>query len=513
MRALRARDGRRVVALGLVALCAGSLALRVVVDGPNVWIDEAISAGVASKPLAEIPRVLLEDGAPPLYYVLLHFWISAFGDGARALHGMSTLFAIACVPAAFWAVGPLGRRSAWVAATVAALGPYLTRYADEARMYTLVALLSIVATGALARLLARDGRRRDVALFALSLTGLLYAHNWALFFAAATLAGALVALARVRPEHRRALAVRAGSAFALVGLAYLPWLPSLVRQARHTGAPWSGPPPPDAVGDVVKTLAGAALFAPLTFAVAAGLIALARGSDGAGRAAARSAGVVLGATILVALLAVARHPGWAPRYYGVALGPVVLLVAAGTARAGRVGLLALAVSALPWLTPPARDPDAKSNVATIAGLFRAQLRPGDLVIATQPEQVATLRYLLGPGLRYASLLGRTPDPSIMDWRDVVARLDARGTAQAVLPEIGRLAPGARVLLVRPTGGVSASGPRYIRIVQARSEHLDALLASDPRLETLAYSSLGARDSTTQVSSVEARLYARAAPGT
>ena len=39
-----------------------------------------------------------------------------------------------------------GRRAAWIAAVLAALNPYLTQYAQETRMYSLVVLLSLLAT-------------------------------------------------------------------------------------------------------------------------------------------------------------------------------------------------------------------------------------------------------------------------------------------------------------------------------------------------------------------------------
>lgn len=510
----RLRDPRLVPAFAVAALCGVSLVLRGVAGAPNIWIDEAISAGIATKPLHAIPGVLLEDGSPPLYYVLLHGWIALFGDGARAMHGLSTLFALACVPAAFWAASPLGRRTAWIAAVVAALGPYLTLYAVEARMYTLVALLSVVVTGAVVRVLRDDARRRDVALLAVALAALLYAHNWGLFLAGATGLACVVEVARAEAARRGALARRTATALGLAALMYLPWVPTLLDQAAHTGAPWSGPPPDYAVSDVLKTLAGVAVLAPLSFAALAGLVALRREGDGGERRAARALALVLGGCIALALLAVTRHPGWAPRYYGVALGPVLVLLAAGTARAGRVGLLALAVAAVGWLSPPGHgDPDAKSNVASLTSAFRPQLRPGDLVISSQPEQLSALRFLLGPSLRYASPLGPVRDPAVMNWRDVVARLEASSPDAALAPALARLAPGAHVLFVRPTGGVAPTAPRYVRLIEDRSDQVGALLAADRRFAQRGASQLGARPGTEQISSVEARLYVRGMAGT
>src|ERR1700751_1072067 len=46
------------------------------------WEDEAITTGIASHSLSAIPGILRHDGSPPLFYMLLHVWMSVFGSGA-----------------------------------------------------------------------------------------------------------------------------------------------------------------------------------------------------------------------------------------------------------------------------------------------------------------------------------------------------------------------------------------------------------------------------------------------
>src|SRR5437764_559799 len=82
-----------------------------------------------------VPHLLRQDGAPPLYYLLLHVWIGWFGDGERATHALSVVAAIACIPLAYWAAQSLfGRTAGWVAATLATVDPFLTYYGQETRM-------------------------------------------------------------------------------------------------------------------------------------------------------------------------------------------------------------------------------------------------------------------------------------------------------------------------------------------------------------------------------------------
>ncbi len=88
------------------------------------------------------------------------------------------------MPVAFWGAGLVfGRRAAWFAAVLTALNPYISQYAQETRMYSLVVLLSLLATSLFLRAYTVDERpaRRWPVLFGLALAVALYTHNWALF--------------------------------------------------------------------------------------------------------------------------------------------------------------------------------------------------------------------------------------------------------------------------------------------------------------------------------------------
>src|SRR4029453_7618106 len=76
---------------------------------------------------------------------------------------------------------------------------------------------------------------------------------------------------------------------------------------------------------------------------------------------------------------------------------------------------------------------AKSNMRAVAVSAGIGLRPGDLVISTQPEQVPVLERYLPPGLVYLTPLGTPADPSVMDWRDALPRLKSAGARLPALP--------------------------------------------------------------------------------
>ena len=57
---------------------------------------------------------------------------------------------------------------------------------------------------------------------------------------------------------------------------------------------------------------------------------------------------------------------------------------------------------------------AKSNVAAVAKAAAPQLRPGDVVVVTQTEQVPVLKYYLPPGLVSVTPTGPDRDPGVVD---------------------------------------------------------------------------------------------------
>ena len=182
------------------------------------------------------------DGSPPLFYMALHIWMSMFGNSTAATHSLSLLFGILTVPVSWWGARSMfGTRVAVFAAFLFATNVFITVYSEETRMYSLMALLGLLATiGFLQGFVFR--RRRYVALFAISQALMLYTHAWALFYGAGSLI-ALILLWRLSDEETRERFIRdAVLAYGGAGILYLPWLPNFVFQTTHTAAPWDVAP-------------------------------------------------------------------------------------------------------------------------------------------------------------------------------------------------------------------------------------------------------------------------------
>ena len=448
---LRIRSWRTVAAgAAVVALVAVAAVLRLRALSAPYWIDEGISVGIASHPLGAIPGVLREDGSPPLYYALLNVWIALFGSAPSATHALSAILAIACVPAAWWAVAPFGTWTGIAAACVMAFDPYVGLYADETRMYSLVLLLALLACGAFLRAFVLR-RRVHVATFALFAALALYTHAWGAFLVLGAVV-AWVALIVVGP-HRRAVARDGAIAFGAVAVLFAPWVPTLLYQSAHTAAPWSHRPTGTSLVRALARMWSGRRAELLLFPLAA--VGLAVGLLRGGREVRRAtlAAAVIAGVTLIAAFAYSRYgtPAWALRYLVVPLAPLALVVGLGLGRLAFIGPAVVILAALvTWHgRPTVATLDHKSNVAQVAHELGPALPRGTLVFSTQPEQVPELAHELPAGMRFATPLGRVRDPGVMDWRDALTRLRAARYDEALGARVHALPAGARLLLVQP----------------------------------------------------------------
>jgi hypothetical protein len=472
-------------------LVVGALVgLALVLRAPNVgrayWIDEGISVGIASHPVRQIPGLLRNmDGSPPLFYLLLHFWMRLFGTSPTATHVLALLASLVTIPLAYWVGRDLfDRRAGLAAAALMATNPFLGWYSTETRMYPLVVALSIAGLGLAVRAV-RDRRWGPGAGAVVVFAALLYTHNWGLYLFGAT-AVVLAGLALARGDRRLAFSVAAAAV--VVGLLWLPWVPSLLDQAQNTAAPWAVHP---VIGDFFADQASA-LGGTLGFVVAPVLAFGAwwtrrRRSAGEGHVARFLCAIGI-LTALAGWVAAQLEPSWTVRYLAVVVAPLLLAAAGALApsRQGRrivvgVCVLLAAWSAIGSLLPNPNSRYAKSNVAAVARAASTGLAPGDVVVVTQTEQLSVLAHYLPKGLVYVTPTGPVRDPYVVDWRNIVSRLNAARPCTAVNPTIQALPVGALVLEINPVRQLGANGSAWYRAVNAQVADIDRMLATDPSL--------------------------------
>ena len=155
----------------------------------------------------------------------------------------------------------------------------------------------------------------------------------------------------------------------------------------------------------------------------------------------------------------------------------------GFAHAGRLGLVGLALVAVLWAIDGAPDGE-EQRARRRASRSRPSLRPGDLVVATQPEQVPVLDYYLPDGLRYATLTGPVPrhrrDRLARRRRAAASATSAERDLRAAARLAASRASGSRSSCRRSTRSGRWSAP-WTRLVRLRSEEWLQYVSNDPRL--------------------------------
>jgi hypothetical protein len=130
----------------------------------GLWLDESFSLWLANHSVGDMLQLTASiDQHPPLYYLLLHYWVALRGDTPYYARLFSVLFGAGTIPFIYL----IGKRMSGAvmglaAALLLALSPFNIRYAQEARMYTIMMFNASVAIYALVRLLTDSRSVRPI---------------------------------------------------------------------------------------------------------------------------------------------------------------------------------------------------------------------------------------------------------------------------------------------------------------------------------------------------------------
>jgi mannosyltransferase len=381
----------------LIALMWLACGLRVYQLGAqSLWSDEGLTLYRARLSLADNlsniimvpPGVPTRDTNPPLYFLTVSGLRLVAGESEYALRFLSALAGVLCVPLLY----VLGRRlfsveTGRVAALLGAVSPFLVWYSQEARMYTLLAALSMVSTYILLRALETPSLRLWLA-WAVVTSAAWYTHFTLLFLL--VFQGGLILVWLTRVKRRSALAALGVLLALSIPLGVYAWS----RGQEAVDPSFSLRPLSSIAEEAISTfLVGRSnqIFQPLEIVIP-GLLLLAFGIWWALRERPRNAVITL-AYLIVPLLAVAgatllRPVYSGPRHVTVVVPPLYLFMAYGAIGLwrrqrvwGGIALGSVLVIMAYWLNVQFTDPayvkdDMRSAACTIAS--RAQ--PDDVVI-------------------------------------------------------------------------------------------------------------------------------------
>lgn len=136
------------IALDLLILLSIAAVFRLVRSASmTLWADELFTIDWSQQD----PRFLVGLGTrletiPPLYYIIMHYWMQLFGASALSVRLPSVLFSTATIAIVYFMANELFyRRTALLAGFLAAINPFLVYYAYEARPYAFLAFFQGLA--------------------------------------------------------------------------------------------------------------------------------------------------------------------------------------------------------------------------------------------------------------------------------------------------------------------------------------------------------------------------------
>ncbi len=226
------------VVFGIIALALLAFQLYFL-DSYSIWHDEAFSGLLVQYDLGEMLHRISLDVHPPLYYLLLRAWTDLLGNTTFTLRLFSVL--LGCIATYLtWRVAYFLTRNkelAYASAFLFFANSFVIQHNMEARMYTLGISLILGTLLSALTALNRTGtdRWKMWGSFTLFASAALYTHYYTAFYIVAIGIAALLLIwsqKKMGGDYIASIKGLFGSAV-LVGILYIPWLPTFLKQAQQ----------------------------------------------------------------------------------------------------------------------------------------------------------------------------------------------------------------------------------------------------------------------------------------
>jgi mannosyltransferase len=341
--------------------------------------DESYTLRVVGGSFAHMLHgVASSESSPPAYYLLAWLWRDVVDSGEFGFRLLPAIAGVALVPVVYELGRTLGSsRVAMIAAAIVATSPYLVFYSQEARAYSLFALLSTLGLLFCVRAIQTPTNTAFALWAAVSLAAIA-THYFAFF----PFAGQIAAFLLFRTPARR-VAAWGG----LVVIAAIPLLLLAHHQSRQGHVDWIGAASlTQRVRVTIETFALGATFkgslshrllllfliAALTigFGILVAVVWLLRRANAAERRSAELVAVSAGVAIAIPFVAALGPTDYFIHKNLIPVLPEVALLIAlglGCARAGRLGFVAatcivlsgLGLTVMSFAAPSLRRPDVR----------------------------------------------------------------------------------------------------------------------------------------------------------
>jgi len=225
----------------LTILLLGSVLRFLYLGRQSVWVDEGFSWLAVQLSFWGVTRLSLYDVHPPLYYYLLKVSLWFLPDTEFGMRFVSVLSSVATLAVMMAFVNRRwGHRAACYVGLLAAVSPFDIYYAQEARMYALLAFLFVLAFTELVE--ALDGKTVHLIGWVAATTGMAWTYAYGLLAAFLQIGFFVLYWAwqrlRGRPFPLRPKPVLAALAGALLGIAPIVYLFYRIRH-NESGSVWA----------------------------------------------------------------------------------------------------------------------------------------------------------------------------------------------------------------------------------------------------------------------------------
>ncbi|MFB0545602.1 MAG: glycosyltransferase family 39 protein, partial [Anaerolineae bacterium] len=216
-------ERHRIAILLIVLLAFG---LRVYhLDTQSFWSDEDLALGYAMHDVPNLVSTVAARFHTPLYFLTLHYWLTLVGSSDFAIRFLSLLLSTLAVPLLYRLGKSLfNSKVGALAALIIAINPFQIRYAQEARMYSMVLCLSL--SSALLFITAlREDKKMLWGAYALVTALSMYTHYYACLVP--LFEGLFFVISRIRGRYR-SLTLPWLASQAAIAVLYSPWLSNIL---------------------------------------------------------------------------------------------------------------------------------------------------------------------------------------------------------------------------------------------------------------------------------------------
>jgi mannosyltransferase len=198
-------------------------------SGESIWLDEGRSVSVARMSIPALITENSQDNHPPLYSILLHYWMLLFGYSEFSTRFLSVIFSVLSLCILYQiGVNIFNRQIAWFSALLMTVSVFHIQYAQEIKSYALMLLLILLSYLFFIRILIKQ-RMADMVLYVIATVLLLYTH----FLGISTILAQVIYLLacffmgdRFKPRYRTSWIL----IYIFIFILFLPWFGFLLSR-------------------------------------------------------------------------------------------------------------------------------------------------------------------------------------------------------------------------------------------------------------------------------------------